>query len=480
MLRTARNITANETDVERQNNGQVDQQIRRRPLRAVATPRTTDGFSHSHSFGLRDSQSSPKNRQSSYQPTPNDYHTNRSVNSVNDSNDSVPGATTRKGKAVTLRTAWELPRLIQPLHRPRTRQVRQPRLLPHYPAVVEFVYNHRYATGFQIQKQFTDYMGNQRTSQYQLGKLVDLGHLQLVSVRSTSPNFPAVFVATRRGIALVCQTYANHGIEWQGVATEQLKSSGVALDSVLHEVMLTEFDQALRATVASRGDLALVMHERRYFRKDKQLTYEWNAQQHFLAPDAGFLLRMTPKHSEGDETVPSRLQLNFVEFDNGSLSTARIAAKFDAYNRWSTSKNGQNSMCDVFNRFSGTNLPPNFRLLIVAHGRSCDDDRRVADLMTVALGLPQAMRDRIWITTVDALRAHQHENPPLTAPVWLRLRHARTWLPSVRLLSSGNNRNQQKSKFVFQQLSDLPRHTLFPRPYSCPTTPLVECGGTQF
>src|SRR5687768_7212095 len=102
MLRTARNKTINNTGVEQPKNGQIDQQIRRRPLRAVATSRTTDGFSHSHSFGLRDSQSSPKTRQSSYRPTPNDYHGNGSddLNSLNSR------STPREGKADASRTAW--------------------------------------------------------------------------------------------------------------------------------------------------------------------------------------------------------------------------------------------------------------------------------------------------------------------------------------------------------------------------------------
>ena len=463
-LRTARNIGTNSTDVEQLKNGQVDQQIRRRPLRAVATPRTTDGFSHSHSFGLRGSQNSPKTRQSSYRPTPNDYHENHSVNSPNDNNGSVLGATTRKGKAVTLRTAWELPDLIQPLHRPRTRHVRQPRLLAHYPAVIEFVYNHRYVTGFQIQKQFNDYMSNRRTSQYQLASLTDLGYLQQAPVRSTSPNFPAVFAATRRGIALVRQTYANHGIDWQGVATEQLKLTGVALDSILHEVLLTEFDQALRATIESRGDLALVMHERRYFRREKQLLYDSNGRHHRLIPDAGFLLRLASQKCERLGQKRPTLQLNFVEFDNGSLSAARLAAKFEAYNQWSTSESGLKYVQQLYDRYGGVSQQVNFRLLILAHGKSGgEDERRLVTLFTLALDLPRTMRERIWLTTVADMRKTQHGNPPLAAPMWFRIRDARTWLPTFRMLPSGNNSRRRQNAFVRQRVSNLPCHALFPK-----------------
>jgi hypothetical protein len=460
-LRTARNNRGNGMNVERPKNGQVNQQIRRRPPQPVGAPRTTSGgFSHSHSFGLRDSQSSPKTHpKSSYRPTPNGYHDNGSASSGSDSNDSTAA---KKRKGTPLRTAWELPDLVQPLHRRRTHCVKQPRLLAHYPAVVEFIYNHRYAAGFQIQRRFNDYMPSQRTSQYQLARLVDFGYLQRAPVRSTSPNFPAVFAATRRGIELVKQTYANLGIEWQATATEQLKSSGVALDSILHEVLLTEFDMAVRATIEGRGDLALLLNERRYFRQDKRLVYETNGRQHWLVPDAGFLLRFSSTSAGHPVSTPKNLQLSFVEFDNGTLSTARLAAKYKAYNEWA-SRAGRDYLWQLYHHYGGESGRLNFRLLIIARGKTCgSDDRRLIDLLTLAFDLPRPMRERIWLTTVSNLRLQYA--PANEEPIWIRVRDARRWLPAMHQLPTppGVGRFANRKAFVASQIKELPRRTLLP------------------
>lgn len=459
-LRTARKIRGNGEDVEPPKNGQVNQQIRRLPLRAVAPPRTTSGgFSHSHSFGLRDSQSSPKThpKSSSESPTPNSYHDN----SPNDSNSPASSATARKRKAAT-RTAWELPELVQPLHRRRTRCVKQPRRLSHYPAVVEFVYNHRYATTFQIQRRFNDYMRNQRTSQYQLASLVDLGYLQRAPVRSTSPNFPAVYAATRQGIGLVKESYASLGIAWTGTATEQLKSSGVALESILHEVLLTEFDEAVRATVESRGDRVLLMYERRYFHNKKLLAYDFEGKIHRLIPDAGFLLRLQSSAGRGSEVSSQRLQLNFVEFDNGTLSTARLATKYEAYDKWSKSEIGRTYLRRLYERY-GSNQGVSFRLLIVARHQSGDsDESRLALLLALALFLPRPMRERIWLTTAAEFQSHQDYDPPLAVPMWVRVRDCRNWLPTVRELSPDGMQRSRLTTFVARHLPSVPRHPLLP------------------
>jgi hypothetical protein len=461
MLRTARKMRGNGGGVERPKNGQAKPTNTASPHQADALARTTDGFSHSHSFGLRDSQSSPIKAVG--RPTgrrSNDYHVNGSANGPNASNSAVGSLTARKGKADPLRTAWELNELIQPLHRRRSRVVNQPRLLTHYPAVVEFIYNHRYAAGFQVQQRFNGYMSNQRTSQYQLARLEDLGYLQRAPVRSTSPNFPAVFAATRRGIGLVREIYAKHGVEWQGVATEQFKSSGVALDSILHELALTEFDQAVRAIVERRPDVALLMHERRYFHRDKRLEYIFRGKRHRLIPDAGFLLRIMCETPGVPGPGLPQHQMNFVEFDNGTLSTARLAAKYEAYNQWSQSDDGRKYLRTLYQGCGGAGKELNFRLLVIAHHKNCgSDERRLVELFTLALDLPRRMRERIWLTSVEAI----HDRPA-DAPLWVRPRDARSWVPTMRALSMdrASKRFSARKDFVRRRLREQPRHRLLP------------------
>lgn len=462
ILQTARNNRDNSKDVERPKNGQVDQQIRRRPLRAVATSRTTNGFSHSHSFGLRGSQSSPKTRWSSYRPTPNDYHNSGSANGPNDGNDAAPCAAPLEGKAATSRTVWELPKLIQPLHRRRKHFIRNPRLLPHYPAVVEFTYNHRFVTGWHIQRRFRDYMRSPRTSQYQLANLVRLGFLAYAPVRSTSPNFPAVYVATRQGIALIKETYASHDIDWAGTATEQIKATGIALDSILHELLLTEFELAIRATTESRGDLTLLMQERRYFRATKQLAYETAGRTKRVIPDAGFLVRQTNGHAA--QLGQYSLQLCFVEMDNGTLSTERLAEKYRDYTKWSVSPECQRYLQGVAERYGSPNTCTGFRLLVIARGNS-NDERRLQELLRLALVVPRKMRDRIWLTTVTDLKTQEDPSRVLAEPIWIRVRDACAWIPTLRAMTSENRHSALaiQRRFIATHTRHLPRHTLFSR-----------------
>ena len=205
------------------------------------------------------------------------------------------------------------------------------------------------------------------------------------------------------------------------------------------------------------------MHERRYFRQEKQLTYEHNGKRRRLVPDAGFLLRVSPQASENLDTEPT-LQLNFVEFDNGSLSTARLAAKYDAYNQWSTSAAGRQYLQDLNDRHKGAMKFLNFRLLIIARSKLCGrDEQRLFELVTVALDLPRRLRERIWLTTVASLNAHQRDSPPLNAPIWMRLRDARDWVHTLRHLPRKNGINRAgKGLFVEQQLARLLGHSLLP------------------
>src|SRR6185295_677146 len=117
--------------VEPSKNGQVDQRRRRRPGSAVASTRTTPGFFHSQAFGLKGSQNSPKNRGSSLRPPNSDHNGTNSPNS----------STARPGKSRAA-TAGHLPALIRPLPKRHVPVRRNPKVLDHYPAVVEFVFNH--------------------------------------------------------------------------------------------------------------------------------------------------------------------------------------------------------------------------------------------------------------------------------------------------------------------------------------------------
>ena len=459
-LRTARNISDNGMEVEQPKNGQVDQQIRRRPDPADAFSRTTDGFFHSHSLGLAGSQSLPKPRQSSLRPTPNGDHDNGSANSAKRS-------TANRGKSRA--AAWDLPNLIRPLPVRKQPCRRQPRLLDHHPAMVEFVYTNRFATAAQIQRRFSEYVGSYRTAQYQLAGLVQVGYLQTAPVRSTSPNFPYVYYATARGVNLIKDAYAALGQSWTGAATESVRTKGVALQSLLHELLVTEFDLAVQQTIDERGELKRLFLERRFFHRDRQLRYANDGRMRRLIPDSGFLLRSAERQLRTGQ-VQQRLMMHFTEVDNGTMSIKRLQNKFWNYAVWSQSHEAQAYLERLHRSFGASPGRMTFRLLVVAHGNTTTDQRRLLDLLISTLELRSSMRDRIWITTVDALHLQQQAQSPLVAPIWLRLRDCRSWAQIYRSNVAGvsttfkNKQLASRRAFVADQVARMPLHAFFSSP----------------
>lgn len=449
----AQQMPTNSQIVERPENGQDTPRLQRRPSPADASPGTTPVFFHSHTLGLSGAETAPKIRGSSHTgPTLNGYHDNGPTN--NPTTLAIAAGKRRGG-------AWGLPALIRPLPVRQRKKPKQPRLLPHFPALVEFVYNHRWATGEQVQMRFPERPRCKRTRQYQLANLVQLGYLALAPVRSTSPNFDYVYCTTAKGIRLIRETYEQRGLEWAGMPTESRKPYGMALDSILHELLLTEFDLDVWRTLGEREDIRHVMHERRYFRKEKQLTYVHNGRTCRVKPDSGILVRYP---------VPTpRLLLHFIELDNGTLSSARTRQKYRLYDAWSRSTEGESYLRQLFHAYGSPNQEPTWRLLMIAHDKNKPggDSRRLLDLFTQTLELPTAMRERVWLTTAENLQA-AHESPaPLAAPIWLRARDARPWMGEYRAYMArlpkgrGQKPFAAQRKFVSERLSQLPLHSLF-------------------
>ena len=435
----------NGMEVEQLKNGQVDERIQRRPEFADAEPRTTDGFFPSHAFGLAGAEAAPKTRRSSSRPTLNGDHDNGST--------ATPG----KSRPVSV---WNLHELIRPLPVRKQPCERRPNLLPHYAAVTEYVYNSRFAIASQVQRRFAKYMPSERTAQYQLANLVRLGYLRTASVRSTSPNFPYVYHATSRGVRLIRDSYRGLGKDWQGASSEGTHAHGVALPSILHELLLTEFDLAVGEGIERRPDLQRLFVERRYFQSGKQLHFKHEGRRQSIIPDSGFLVRVNDASPQA-----SRLVMHFTELDNGTMSLARLHEKMWHYALWSRSDAGANYLRELGHRYGAT---VQFRLLLIARGNTAaGDSGRLVDTFIESLELPSSMRDRIWLTTVEALGG-QHFDGTANVPIWLRLRQARSWLPVYRQLQASlvhancRRRLRARRRFVERRLKEMPRQALLP------------------
>lgn len=308
------------------------------------------------------------------------------------------------------RTAWDLHELIRPMPVRQKPACRRPRLLNHYPQIVQFVYQHRFATADQIQRRFPEQIQSTRTCQYQLASLVQLGLLAQAPVRSTAPHFPFVYYTTRPGVRLLREHTDSDNL----TATEDVRHRGCSLHSILHELLLTEFELSVWESVQSHPDLHLHFTERRYFRRENQLRFTHQGESHRVIPDAGFLLEN--KSPESSSTL-----LHFVELDNNTMSLARIREKFERYNNWARSDEGERYMANLYTEYGVFPKRPTFRLLVITNAESRKaGQQRLSNLASQAIHLPSAMRKRMWLTTLPNPNFVPSDES-LTATMWCRV-----------------------------------------------------------
>lgn len=364
------------------------------------------------------------------------------------------------------RTAWELRELIRPLPVRRTRAAKRPQ--PHYfdAALVEWVYESRFAIVSQLQRRFPERLPSVRTAQRHAQRLVQLGLLAPAPVRSTGPNFPLVLYTTGRGIRLVRDTYARLGKPWDGPRTEDGKAQGLALDSILHEVLITEFDLGLQRTVEARHDLVLLKRERRYFRRDRQLTYERQGRRERVIPDAGYLAAVQTNN------VRELLPVMFLELENGTHSVAKIRQKLKRYQRWAEQSAGE-YLRQLYAPY-GESQKRSFRVLFVAHDKhgNVSDERRLLDLLVQTLQLPRALRNAIWLTTAEALATSRNDPQSNDPQIWYRARDLSQVAADLRRVEGDTVEAQLRGqrRLIAARLPELHRHGLFPRPE--PATPI--------
>ena len=398
------------------------------------------------------------------------------------------GVTAKKKRGWDGRSGWELSELIRPLagRRRRTTPVKRRTILPYYARLVLWVYRVRFATTAQIRQAFERELGSERTAQRRLAHLAELNYLATAPVRSTSPNFPNVYFATEKGLRWIRELADERGASFEVSPAEERKQRGRALDSVLHELLLTEFQLALDRSVRHRDDLRLLMSERRYFRAANRLRFTYEGRTKSVIPDAGFVLAGAPvgKITDGASQNACFAPLfHAVEMDNGTMSLPRLLTKLRNYERWGRSDEGREYLTQLLQEVgsdsrestagkSGRLTRPNFRLLIICHDKSGvhagGDERRLLDVWTQSVALSARMRERIWLTTVERLRAHQALPHPLDSPLWLRVRDARPLLFEYRsLLESlptgrGHKPYRHQRELWAERLGAFPYHALLP------------------
>lgn len=375
-------------------------------------------------------------------------------------NDATKSITERRGR--TPSTAFDLPRLIRPQPLRVGRTAHRTAIRPFYIQLAAYIFSSRYVTGSQVFRRFTEILSTERTTQRHLANMVNHGLIAVASTRGTSPNFPFAYFVTKKGIGFLKANLPN-GDRFHIPATEERRSRGQSLHSLLHELCISEFSLLLEKTATSRGDLELLSQERRYFRRERCLTYSAEGTKRRIEPDFGFLPAMTSEL--GERTL---LPFHFVEMELGTHRVLSLQEKLSAYDRWATTESGE-YLKATYRRMFEQKANTNFRLLLIA----CDayggvgDDRRLLDLFAQSITLPAKMRDRIWLTTAAELNAHSTDAAPLSASVWFRAKDARQWIPEFRQAAEsqegqGRRSYNQQRTFVEQQLSTMRRHALIP------------------
>ncbi len=404
--------------MEQLENSNRTERQRRRALSENSETSTTHGFSHSHSLGLAGSEiSSPKNRESCpNEPTPNSYRNGYHDNSSNKQLTAQTTRVTTTNRKAVVHSAWQLRELLRPLPQRRvTPPARRFVELPHYPNIVKFVWHHRYATSWQVQQRFPAIYGSDRTCRYQLQRLVAFGYLGTVPVSATSPNFPTVFYTTRKGLAYLRSSFPTENEIQYAVATERFRA--YSRDFIQHELLTTEFDLAFKQSIEASANHELVFHERRFFRRDRQLRFIDRGVNRSLTPDSGHLVRITD-HGSVDAATSSFL-MHFIEIDNGSMSVARLKNKIQNYRLWSDVA-ARDYLGDLYQRHDRKYSRPSFRLLIVAHTNTDNDEHRLNQIHNAAAILPRRLAKNVWLTSADLL-VKQMPAAILRMPIWRRV-----------------------------------------------------------
>jgi len=331
-------------------------------------------------------------------------------------------------------------------------------------AVIAYVFSVRFATAAQVRRRFPLVLPSLRTTQRRLARLVQLGHLAVAPVRSTSPNFPLVYYVTSLGIRTAVRAAPEDESPIVPTEGEDARRRGYSSQMILHELFLTEFDLGLWETIRDRSDLEVLGTERRYFRRDRQLVFPYQGTKKQVIPDYGFLIRLRRADAG------TGLLLTLVEVDNGTMSLARMREKFQHYDLWAKSDHGQEYLRALYRRHGAANPQPIFRLAVIAHDKAgtVGDDHRLCNLYIQALDLPTSLRDRMWFTTVADLRAHATAPKPLEAMIWVRGRDAGAWASEYQAFSAalprgrGHRVFERLQAFVTNRLARMQRHSFFP------------------
>ena len=317
--------------------------------------------------------------------------------------------TTRSTVARRPLTPWELPKLLEPMHRwKRATRAKGPKVWrSHFLPILGFVYRNRFAVASQIQRRFAKAMPSDRTARRHLAELERTGCLGVADTRSVSPLFPKVYFVTGRGVRKIEESLCERGRPGTCCKRDRRRPEAYSPSHVLHEVLTTEFLLNVWETIEPCEDLKLLTVQRRALERHPAFLVAEAGRRSRLKPDAMFVYR----RGRG-------MMCCFLEIDNGTMSLRQMRGKLSRYEAWSKSRRGREYLLDIYRRNGAAEAKAVFRVLLVASDRFGGDGvRRMAALRRLARNCQ--VRDRLWLTTISALR-NADVGQALRGSMWIR------------------------------------------------------------
>lgn len=308
-------------------------------------------------------------------------------------------------------TPWELPKLLEPMHRWKRRKRGSGAALwrPHFLPILAFIYRNRFAVGSQIQRRFQRALPSDRTARRHLVELEATGCLGVADTRSTSPLFPKVYFVTGRGVRTIEEALRERGKPGRCCRGDRRRPEAYSPDHVLHEILTTEFLLNVWQATQQRDDLELLVVQRRALERHPAFLVDDN-QRSRLKPDAMFLYRER-----------GGLMCCFLELDNGTMSLRQMRSKFAQYDAWARSSLGQGFLLSLYRAHDAVHARPAFRVLVVTRSRLAGgDSRRLDALRRAGRHLSVETQSRLWLTTVPELQLAEGEAGAMEAAIWRR------------------------------------------------------------
>lgn len=301
--------------------------------------------------------------------------------------------------------------------RPRRRKGSGRKYSRHGRELLRFFVRHRTALASHVERVFPDRFRNGRTTRLHLQTLVEAGELAVAPRAHLSG--PNVYLLAPRGLANWLELSGETPVT--DTPARRRRPNGSHL---LHELLITEFAVSILEAVRARQDLSICWDER----------FELVARPAFqdLVPDYSFHFRV----ANGAQLIC------LAEISAGEDSPRKLATKLDKYVRWLASDVAKNFLLQSYKAQGAQTPQPVFRLLFIVHNRRGTDNARLRQLLREVSSQNEALRARIWATTVENLATAN----AILQPVWIRARD---------LVSTSNARSSVK-------IASLPRHRLFP------------------